>query len=472
MSSESIKKKLRDIALAVLRPGPPKPTKDVEELLISLSMQPKHLHQLYRIFHALKQGASDSTMLESGQIRAESLIEIVPERKVWVEKILVNLCQLGACTDVLDWDTFLYLMLRFCSLSKVELAQCMFFIIVKEVKSWTVHFLTSVQLQEFYEKYAKCPIASFSTKDISFARHMPLSRYYISDFVESCHRFSQLLNPAIHLQRAFQAALPSMDFWNNYDRMEVYNRKITLDFFKLRKTHFFLRGIPPFRESCDLLLPDTLGAEPINAEQWKLRAPHYDVSQGVWPGAGRVPGAIDDRNTDQQKQQQLLSSASSPLLIQAPTGMKAPLGAGGLPPVPAAASPYPGRPDSVTQIGTQIQPPTGQPPELPRGVGNRVAIPKNRDIGVEAVKHAVEGTLGGRHAPPDEGAPVGALPAWIREYATIPVRRDTSTRFLEADFIASSRDVKAKGKTQVESMMKLNPRELFQRHTTKKINVA
>ena len=39
--------------------------------------------------------------------------------------------------------------MQFCSLSKLELCQVMFYIVSKEMKSWTVHYVTSSQLQEF-----------------------------------------------------------------------------------------------------------------------------------------------------------------------------------------------------------------------------------------------------------------------------------------------------------------------------------
>jgi len=79
---------------------------------------------------------------------------------------------------------------------------------VKEVKSWTVHYLTASQLQEFYDYYQECPFQSFNTRELSFAK-LPLNRYYMSDFTELAHRFGQIVNPAIHLQRSLQSQLPS-----------------------------------------------------------------------------------------------------------------------------------------------------------------------------------------------------------------------------------------------------------------------
>ena len=36
------------------------------------------------------------------------------------------------------------------------------------------------------------------------------------------------------------------------------------DFFLMETGRIFLRGEPPFRETCDMLCPDALGAVPVN----------------------------------------------------------------------------------------------------------------------------------------------------------------------------------------------------------------
>ena len=94
---------------------------------------------------------------------------------------------------------------------------------------------------------------------------LPISQ----DFIELCYRFSQLVNPCMHLQRSLQQSLPSLRFWclgipgddfgtfgwwdssvtsgvfrglpaertrperararSDYDTVKVYNRKITID---------------------------------------------------------------------------------------------------------------------------------------------------------------------------------------------------------------------------------------------------
>lgn len=52
----------------------------------------------------------------------------------------------------------------------------MFYVVCKEMKSWTVHYLTSSQLEEFYDDYYSCPVAAFNTTAIDFAK-LPLAKY-------------------------------------------------------------------------------------------------------------------------------------------------------------------------------------------------------------------------------------------------------------------------------------------------------
>ncbi len=94
------------------------------------------------------------------------MIKMVPHRKKWVERCLLRLVEFGGCYETMEWNQFLYIFLRFNSLSKVELCQAMFYIIIKDVKSWTIHYLTCSQLQEYYEFYKESPVKSFNTKDI------------------------------------------------------------------------------------------------------------------------------------------------------------------------------------------------------------------------------------------------------------------------------------------------------------------
>jgi hypothetical protein len=152
-------------------------------------------------------------------------------------------------------------------MSKIELAQLQFFVIIKDMRSWTVHYLTSSQLEEYHKKFRNCPVESFATSDIRFAR-LPLARYYVSDFVELCFRHAALLNPLLHLQRCLQKKLPGLRFWDNIDRQTQENRKITLEFFLAKKSHLFLQtSANAFRETCDVLLPMTLGIQAVQSDQ-------------------------------------------------------------------------------------------------------------------------------------------------------------------------------------------------------------
>jgi hypothetical protein len=60
-----------------------------------------------------------------------------------------------------------------------------------------------------------------------------------------------------------RSGIPQLAFWDSFDHETSYNRKLTMEFFMIRKTHCFLRGgEPPLRETCDLLLPAAMGYDP------------------------------------------------------------------------------------------------------------------------------------------------------------------------------------------------------------------
>merc|ERR1712226_660584 len=98
--------------------------------------------------------------------------------------------ELGGYIGTLSWDGFLYVLLQFCTLSKIELAQTLFFIIMRQMKCWTVRFLTSSQLEEFYGQYDRCPVGSFNTAAVEFTQ-LPLAKFQMIDFVELVHDFGQ-----------------------------------------------------------------------------------------------------------------------------------------------------------------------------------------------------------------------------------------------------------------------------------------
>merc|ERR1719201_1677286 len=231
---------------------------------------------IYNTFYSVGNAGEGEKLNEMGHVPAKNLHVMIGERKEWVQPLLECLAQLGGCLPedpddpdeevMVSWDNFLYMFLRFNSLTREELSQFMFMSIVKILRQEdenfsTFHYLTDVQLDTFYERYRKCTIPAFSPRDVWF-RDLELRRYYASDFVEVTQRFAVLLNPAQHLQREMRRDIPSTGFWDKFDHETSYNRKLTIEFFMMKKTHVFLRGEPPLRETCDLLLPTALGYDP------------------------------------------------------------------------------------------------------------------------------------------------------------------------------------------------------------------
>jgi len=221
---------------------PPEPAPEVVDLLKDMRITPKLVMQFHQTFKALK--ASDSILMHTGpdETSTMSMVRLVRNHREWVAKIMILLLDLAGFRDTVTWDGFLYVTMQFCALSKLELAQVMFYIVCKEMKSWTVHYLTSTQLEEFYDDYYDCPLPAFNTKSIDFAK-LPLAKYRMQDFIELSYRFSQLINPCMHLQRSIQQSMPSLRFWSDYDNIRTYNRKITIDFFRFQKCQSLLEII-------------------------------------------------------------------------------------------------------------------------------------------------------------------------------------------------------------------------------------
>eukprot|EP00927_Polykrikos_kofoidii_P001947 TRINITY_DN10754_c0_g3_i1.p1 TRINITY_DN10754_c0_g3~~TRINITY_DN10754_c0_g3_i1.p1 ORF type:complete len:444 (-),score=68.13 TRINITY_DN10754_c0_g3_i1:52-1383(-) len=207
---------------------------EVVVLLASLQMTPRHVRKLYRIFQRLR--SHDSILMSTSveECSVNSVIKLVKYRTKWVAKILSALIELGGFKEIVSWNGFVYILLKFCTLSRLEIAQVMFYIITRDVKSWTVHFVTTSQLEEFYYDYEDCDIMSYNTSRIGFSS-LPMAKYNMVDFIELTYRFSQLINPCIHLQRSLQQSLPSLRFWTDFDRVKLVNRLITLDFFRPQK---------------------------------------------------------------------------------------------------------------------------------------------------------------------------------------------------------------------------------------------
>ena len=273
---------------------PPKPSKEVERLIVQLGLSLREISSIYSFFLSLRRVKSETKLIVSDEISVDSMFTIITSRREYVESLLKSLIELGGCYETIPWDSFLYINLRYCGLSRIELGQTMFYIIVKQIKSWTVHYLSSSQLEEFYFRFKDCDVDSFSSRDISFGR-LPLTRYYIADFVELCLRFPVLLNPLVHLQKCLQRKLPSLNFWDNYDRADIPMQKVTLDFFHSKKTHIFFQGLSNFTQTADNTIQQVLGVQnhkqiPLDRLQESTTAYSADPSiLEAMPPGGTVP---------------------------------------------------------------------------------------------------------------------------------------------------------------------------------------
>lgn len=247
---------------------PPEPATEVVELLQDMKITPRLVMQFHKTFKRLKQYDSITLRVGPHEVSSLSMTRLVKNHRKWVAKIMILLLDLAGFKETVTWDGFLYVTMQFCALSKLELCQVMFYVVCKEMKSWTVHYLTSSQLEEFYDDYYSCPVEAFNTQSIDFAK-VPLAKYRMQDFIELCYRFSQLVNPCMHLQRSLQQTLPSLRFWSDYDTMKVYNRKITIDFFRFKKNSSpgFKDDIDKFRNhvlrAMDLCRPAECGVLPL-----------------------------------------------------------------------------------------------------------------------------------------------------------------------------------------------------------------
>lgn len=214
--------------------APPDTTPEVVNLLHQLNFTNRDVNDLYKIFQEMREHDPITVGTLENEVCSSSLLMLVRNDREWVEKLLYGLVELGGYMNIVVWDGFLYVLLQFCTLSKIELCQVLFFIIAKEQKSWSLHMLTNSQLEEFYDPWVDCPIVSFDTGAIGF-NSLPLTRYGMVDFIELCMLQGALINPFMHLQRSIQQSMPSLRFWGNYDRVAIRNRFIPLDFFRYRK---------------------------------------------------------------------------------------------------------------------------------------------------------------------------------------------------------------------------------------------
>lgn len=265
------------------RGSPAEPCEEVQSLLKAYGMTALHLLTMYEAFREVRctDDLPDRGYVEDvSEVEKEDVRKLVSSREEWVVRILDRLLSLGGCVEKVSWDRFLWILLRFCSLNRVELAQCLFVIIQEETQSPSKHYVTGARMQEFYEFYNDCPVKSFRTQFFDFD-NLPLARYYVADFTELTQRYAQLINPIVHLQKEIRKKLPSWDFWEEADQTQAFSRKVTYDFFLMKSGRVHLRGDPPFRESCDMLVPDALGGVPINSEHWIRRTARDSHPQGL-----------------------------------------------------------------------------------------------------------------------------------------------------------------------------------------------
>lgn len=243
----------------------------VEGLMEELNMGRRELLILWKVFVRLAQTEVSDIVESAGEIEAETIQQLVQRRRKWVSRLLRCVLRLGGCDPdtMISWDEFNFILLRFCCLTEPELCQLLFLLIAIQLDSANLHYLTKEQLTEYFSFTAQCPVKAFNTGYINFER-LPLSRYYSSDLSELVTRFRQMLNPLIHLQSSLREHLPGVDFWDSLDNADN-TRYIGLEFFLMKRVRVHIWGEPPFRETCDMLAPDALGAVPLNQDQWYLR---------------------------------------------------------------------------------------------------------------------------------------------------------------------------------------------------------
>lgn len=276
---------LRKYLSQSLNLAPPDAEPEVTKLIGQFGLTESQVHKVYEEFRRLKKkepffGARTGPH----EILAASVPKLVRNGRQWVFKILKYLLDLAGCRQTVTWNQFAYCLLQFCSLSKVELCQFMFFIIAMEMRTWTVHFITTTQLEEFYEEYLHCPVPSFNTAAIDFAK-LPLAKYRMVDFIELSYRFSQLINPCLHLQRELQRSLPGMDFWMDYDVVKALNRQLGMDFFRMKKMLSIVDAVRLVKSGGTEVEDEAASFEPEVA----TREPPRDLTEKTLPGFVPLP---------------------------------------------------------------------------------------------------------------------------------------------------------------------------------------
>lgn len=255
--------------------APREPSEEVKALLAATKLSQNDVSGIFHVYQRLRwRDGSLRTKTKQITLRTSVAIDLVPDNRSYMITLLRNIMQLGGCYEYIDWNHFVYIFVRFCSMTKVELCQLMFLIIVRESRGLDVHYLSATQMDMFYEMYRTgsgdmpsgtppLPV-SMQCNRIHFS-NFPLPRYYMTDFVEICFLYNPLINPMIYLQRQIQRVLPSLRFWDAYENLSLIgNRKISIDFFLMHANRVPIAGDEPFKETCDLLL---LGSQLINEKK-------------------------------------------------------------------------------------------------------------------------------------------------------------------------------------------------------------
>lgn len=237
------------------QPAPAEPSIEVKRLIFESGLSQSDLAVIHKRFQILRRlSGVTHTAHAAGTLPTSYMINIIPTNRPEVESLLRNILEIGGCYQTIDWSHFLYIFIKFCSLTKVEICQLLFLIIVRECKGLDSHYLTSAQLDRFYDRYRRDTTPeSMNCSRIHFS-NFPLSRYYATDFVEICFLYGPLVNPLMFLQRKLQQVLPSFRFWDDYNYLTGSNRKITLDFFLIKRQNLMMNSNQGFQETCDLLL--------------------------------------------------------------------------------------------------------------------------------------------------------------------------------------------------------------------------
>lgn len=234
--------------------APPEPHEQVRNVIADIGMSQADISLIFRLFQKLRYPDGNRWNGNQMVLSSGAVLNLIATNREFVGTLLRNILQLGGCYELVDWNQFLYVLLRFCSLNKVELCQLLFLIIVREMKGLEIHYLTTAQLDRFYERYRGDRVpANMDCNKIHFS-NFPLARYYVTDFVEISFLYCPLVNPILYLQRQLQRALPSARFWDTYDFISGSNRQVTLDFFLVKRRNVNMTASANFQETCDLLI--------------------------------------------------------------------------------------------------------------------------------------------------------------------------------------------------------------------------